>query len=245
MSVEKLPIPPVVVDVVSDVVCPWCFIGKRRLEKALALKPEIPVEVRFHPYFLNPWVPREGISRDEYLTTKFGSPDRYKGIATRVQAAFDVFTLSSRWEGLPVALMEALAIGTPVAATSVGGVAESLVDEDVACLVAQQPNFFGGIEPMRELADAAHAVGAQLVAVVEPTSLAILEREWRLGPEADARELARLKALLGRDGTLADLNRELARQLRAGERDERDAALLAHLDATIADKIAIANPKWR
>ena len=87
MSVEKLPIPPVVVDVVSDVVCPWCFIGKRRLEKALALKPEIPVEVRFHPYFLNPWVPREGISRDEYLTTKFGSPDRYKGIAGRVQAA--------------------------------------------------------------------------------------------------------------------------------------------------------------
>ena len=87
MSVERLPIPPVVVDVVSDVVCPWCFIGKRRLEKALALKPEILVEVRFHPYFLNPWVPREGISRDEYLTTKFGSPDRYKGIAGRVQAA--------------------------------------------------------------------------------------------------------------------------------------------------------------
>ena len=87
MSVEKLPILPVVVDVVSDVVCPWCFIGKRRLEKALALKPEIPVEVRFHPYFLNPWVPREGISRDQYLTTKFGSPDRYKGIAGRVQAA--------------------------------------------------------------------------------------------------------------------------------------------------------------
>jgi predicted DsbA family dithiol-disulfide isomerase len=87
MSVEKLPIPTVVVDVVSDVVCPWCFIGKRRLEKALALKPEIPVEVRFHPYFLNPWVPREGMSRDEYLTTKFGSPDRYTGIAGRVQAA--------------------------------------------------------------------------------------------------------------------------------------------------------------
>jgi hypothetical protein len=51
--------------------------------------------------------------------------------------------------------------------------------------------------------------------------------------------------VLGRDGTLAELNRELARQLRAGERDERDGALMAHLDATIADKIAIANPKWR
>jgi len=75
------------IDVVSDVVCPWCFIGKRRLEKAIALKPEIAVEVRFRPYFLNPWVPREGISRDEYLTTKFGSPERYRANAQRVAAA--------------------------------------------------------------------------------------------------------------------------------------------------------------
>jgi len=78
---------PLTIDVVSDVVCPWCFIGKNRLEKALALKPDIPVEVRFHPYFLNPWVPREGMSREQYLTTKFGSPDRYKGIAGRVSQA--------------------------------------------------------------------------------------------------------------------------------------------------------------
>jgi predicted DsbA family dithiol-disulfide isomerase len=75
------------IDVVSDVVCPWCFIGKRRLEKALELIPDVPVEVRFLPYFLNPWVPREGMARDEYLTTKFGSPDRYKGIAGRVAEA--------------------------------------------------------------------------------------------------------------------------------------------------------------
>ena len=72
------------IDMVSDVVCPWCFIGKRRLEKAIALKPEIPVAVRFHPYFLNPWVPREGISREEYLVTKFGSVERYNSNAKRV-----------------------------------------------------------------------------------------------------------------------------------------------------------------
>jgi predicted DsbA family dithiol-disulfide isomerase len=78
---------PVRIDVVSDVVCPWCFIGKRRLEKALALKPEIPVEVHWHPYFLNDWIPREGIARSEYLTTKFGSPERYANIAKRVSAA--------------------------------------------------------------------------------------------------------------------------------------------------------------
>jgi predicted DsbA family dithiol-disulfide isomerase len=75
------------IEMVSDVVCPWCFIGKRRLEKAIALKPDIPVEVRFHPFFLNPWVPREGISREEYLVTKFGSVERYNSNAQRVADA--------------------------------------------------------------------------------------------------------------------------------------------------------------
>ena len=78
---------PIRIDVVSDVVCPWCFIGKHRLEKAIALNPDIPVEVHYRPYFLNDWIPREGISREQYLTTKFGSPERYKGIAQRVSAA--------------------------------------------------------------------------------------------------------------------------------------------------------------
>jgi predicted DsbA family dithiol-disulfide isomerase len=78
---------PVRIDVVSDIVCPWCFIGKHRLEKAIALNPDIPVEVHWRPYFLNDWIPREGISREQYLTTKFGSAERYKGIAQRVSAA--------------------------------------------------------------------------------------------------------------------------------------------------------------
>jgi predicted DsbA family dithiol-disulfide isomerase len=75
------------IDVVSDVVCPWCFIGKKRLEQAIALTPEVPVEVHYHPYFLNDWIPAEGISREQYLTAKFGSPERYKEIAQRVSAA--------------------------------------------------------------------------------------------------------------------------------------------------------------
>jgi predicted DsbA family dithiol-disulfide isomerase len=78
---------PLVIDVVSDVVCPWCFIGKSRLEQALELRPDIPVEVRGRPYFLNDWIPREGISREEYLTKKFGSPQGYEQIARRVQMA--------------------------------------------------------------------------------------------------------------------------------------------------------------
>jgi predicted DsbA family dithiol-disulfide isomerase len=78
---------PLTIDIVSDVVCPWCYIGKRRIENALKLVPDVPVEVNFRPFFLNPWVPREGISREEYLTTKFGSVEAYKGIAQRVVVA--------------------------------------------------------------------------------------------------------------------------------------------------------------
>jgi predicted DsbA family dithiol-disulfide isomerase len=76
-----------VVDMISDVVCPWCYVGKRFLERGIAAKPEIAVEVRFRPYFLNPWVPREGISREEYLITKFGSVERYNSGNNRVAEA--------------------------------------------------------------------------------------------------------------------------------------------------------------
>ena len=79
--------PSVHVEVVSDVVCPWCYIGKHRLEAAMALVPDIDVEVNWRPYFLNPWIPREGIDRQTYLETKFGSVERYSAIAERVTVA--------------------------------------------------------------------------------------------------------------------------------------------------------------
>ncbi len=89
---------PLQIDIVSDVVCPWCYIGKRRIENALALTPDVPVEINWRPFFLNSWVPREGISRDEYLTAKFGSVEAYKGIAGRVVAAAEEEGLTYRPE---------------------------------------------------------------------------------------------------------------------------------------------------
>ncbi|HMK70911.1 MAG TPA: DsbA family oxidoreductase [Xanthobacteraceae bacterium] len=78
---------PLHVDVVSDVVCPWCYIGKRRLEAATARLPDIAVDIAWQPFLLNPWIPREGIDRKTYLETKFGSVARYNAIAERVVAA--------------------------------------------------------------------------------------------------------------------------------------------------------------
>lgn len=78
------------IDVVSDVVCPWCYIGKRKLEAALAMAQAagLPApEVRWHPFQLNPDLPQQGISRQQYLADKFGGPQRAAEIYARVKAA--------------------------------------------------------------------------------------------------------------------------------------------------------------
>lgn len=69
------------IDVVSDVVCPWCYIGKRRLEKAMhELADEYDFEVEYHPFELNPTIPAEGFDQKAYLARKFGSEQRYSEI---------------------------------------------------------------------------------------------------------------------------------------------------------------------
>ncbi len=78
-------------DVISDVVCPWCYIGQRRLEQALALLPEDDAArratIRWHPFQLNPDLPPEGISRKAYVETKFGGSERATQVYARVAAA--------------------------------------------------------------------------------------------------------------------------------------------------------------
>lgn len=75
------------IEVASDVVCPWCYIGKRRLEKALALlKDEIKPQLRWLPFQLNPGMPKEGMPRAEYRKAKFGSLERSRALDARVIA---------------------------------------------------------------------------------------------------------------------------------------------------------------
>ncbi|MGI9415697.1 MAG: DsbA family oxidoreductase [Hyphomicrobiales bacterium] len=71
---------PITVDIISDVMCPWCYVGKRRFEKALKLTPDTRVDVKWRPYQLDPTIPREGVDRQEYLAKKFGGADRAKQI---------------------------------------------------------------------------------------------------------------------------------------------------------------------
>lgn len=64
------------IDIISDAICPWCYIGKRRLEKALALAPQPDLKLGWRPFQLNPEMPAEGIDRKEYLRAKFGDPNK-------------------------------------------------------------------------------------------------------------------------------------------------------------------------
>lgn len=64
------------IDIISDVVCPWCYVGKRRLQRAMAQRPDIQFDVRWLPYFLEARTPPAGMPRIDYITQKFGTYDK-------------------------------------------------------------------------------------------------------------------------------------------------------------------------
>lgn len=76
------------IEVISDAICPWCWVGKRRLDRALAaLSPEINATVTWRPFELNPDMPKEGLDRRAYRSRKFGSWERSQGLDAEVAAA--------------------------------------------------------------------------------------------------------------------------------------------------------------
>lgn len=77
---------PVTLDVWSDLVCPWCLVGRRRLERALADEPPASVAVRWHAFQLQPDIPPEGLEAETYFAEKFGGPERVAEIHGRVAA---------------------------------------------------------------------------------------------------------------------------------------------------------------
>lgn len=79
-------IEPLVLDIVSDVVCPWCYIHFRRLEQARQTLAHLPLAVRWRPFQLDSTIPSDGIARSEYLTKKFGSQERIEQLYNAVAA---------------------------------------------------------------------------------------------------------------------------------------------------------------
>jgi predicted DsbA family dithiol-disulfide isomerase len=81
------------IDIVFDTVCPWCFVGKRRFDRALKLRPGLRANVQYRSFLLNPDLPPEGVDRREYLERKFGGPHQYDRIA-------EALVITGRSEGI-------------------------------------------------------------------------------------------------------------------------------------------------
>lgn len=88
------------IDIHSDTICPWCYIGKRRLEAALADDGETGAEIRWRPFQLNPEMPREGIGRADYLAIKFGGPEHARQAYAAVAHAAEATGLEMDLEGI-------------------------------------------------------------------------------------------------------------------------------------------------
>ena len=86
------------IDLFSDVICPWCFIGKRRLERALKIRSNPRVDINWRAFQLNPDMPKNGISREQYIEAKFGSPERAQGIYDNIRRVGETEGLEFRFD---------------------------------------------------------------------------------------------------------------------------------------------------
>jgi len=73
------------IEVFADFACPWCYIGRRRLARACALRPDLPVRIVWQPFQLNPELPPEGVDRQLYLRAKFVDPDRVRSMQAALE----------------------------------------------------------------------------------------------------------------------------------------------------------------
>jgi predicted DsbA family dithiol-disulfide isomerase len=88
-------------DILSDPVCPWCYIGKASLDRALEGRPDHPFTLEWHPFQLNPDMPKEGMDRRDYLEAKFGGPARVDAAESRINEHAARVGLEIDWRGVP------------------------------------------------------------------------------------------------------------------------------------------------
>ena len=86
--------------VISDPICPWCYIGKARLERALEQRPDHDFEVSWHPYMLNPTMPADGMDRREYLEQKFGGKEGAVRVYSQIDEAAKADGLELKFGGI-------------------------------------------------------------------------------------------------------------------------------------------------
>jgi predicted DsbA family dithiol-disulfide isomerase len=172
------------IDIVSDAICPWCYVGKRNLESALvALASEgLHFSVHWNPFQLNPDMPKEGVARAAYRAAKFGSAERSREIDARVAGAAEAAGLHFRQD---------LMLRTPntIDAHRLIWFAGRLDKQDAVMEAVFRAYFIGGrdIGEAEVLADCAAEAGLDRASVVSFLGSGVADAEMRAADQA-ARE---------------------------------------------------------
>ncbi|MEO8858682.1 MAG: DsbA family oxidoreductase [Burkholderiaceae bacterium] len=165
--------PVLSIDIVSDVVCPWCYIGKRKLEAALALPAaaDLPApELRWHPFQLNPDIPAQGISRKQYLEDKFGGAQRAGDIYARVRAAGRTVGLELNIDGITLQPNTLAAHALIAFAQEQGGAVATDIKERLLQAYFIDNRFIGDVDVLADIARAAGLDAEQARAYVSDSA---------------------------------------------------------------------------
>jgi predicted DsbA family dithiol-disulfide isomerase len=171
------------IDVISDTVCPWCFIGKRRLIRAMALRPQIAFDVKWRPYRLDPTVPKTGTNRQAYMRAKFGDDpmkivEMYKLITQEGEKegiAFDFATIARRPDTLDSHRL--------IRWAETAGVQDEVV-ERLFIAYFENGEDIGDIRVLADIADICGMDGVEVAQMLESdTDIALVEREDQIAHE--------------------------------------------------------------
>jgi predicted DsbA family dithiol-disulfide isomerase len=170
------------IDVISDTVCPWCFIGKRRLTRAMEMRPEIAFDVRWRPFQLESSVPKGGIAREAYLSAKFGAEgrltDMHKLIAAEGEKegiAFDFAAIARQPNTVDSHRLVRWAEAT--------GVQDEVV-ERLFIAFFENGEDIGDIRVLADIADMSGMDGLEVARLLDTdTDAALVEREDRIARE--------------------------------------------------------------
>jgi len=170
------------IDVIADFICPWCFIGRRRLARAIASRPNIAFDVKHRPYRLDPTLPREGVDRKAYLAARF--PDG-KGLVE----AHRIIRLEGEKEDIAFAWEAIERTPSTIDAhrlarwAEVWGVQDDVVERLFAAYF-ENGDDIGDIRVLADIADIAGMDGAEIANLLESDAdIANVEREDKLAHE--------------------------------------------------------------
>jgi predicted DsbA family dithiol-disulfide isomerase len=170
------------IDFISDTICPWCFIGKRRLARAMAMRPNIIFDVRYRPYRLDPGVPRQGVDRAAYLAARFGADGKLAEAHQAIAAEGAKADIAFDWDAI---------LKTPNTIDShrlirwahAQGVQDDVV-ERLFVAYFENGEDIGNIRVLSDIADLCGMDGTEVADLLESdTDVALVEREDTLAHE--------------------------------------------------------------